>query len=125
MGRIDIEKLKLRNDTVNPSAAPRIKSGEKFLKGPIPLPWLSKATALPGKAVNVALAIWFLRGLTKSETVRLTNATLKLFGVKRQAGYRGLKSLENTGLVTCARSPGRCPVVTIITTLPNGGEYEK
>ena len=47
--------------------APRHKPGEKFLKGPIPWPWIESAGALPGKALAIGLA----------------------FGGKRDVGMRG------------------------------------
>jgi hypothetical protein len=31
---------------------PRHRRGERFLKGPIPWPWISAAAALPGKALH-------------------------------------------------------------------------
>ena len=34
----------------------------KFLRGPVALDWLRRAAALPGKALAVGLALWFLRG---------------------------------------------------------------
>ena len=40
-----------------------------FVMGPIPLAWLGPATRLPGKALAVGLAIWYLRGLKKLERV--------------------------------------------------------
>lgn len=113
MDTLDLEKLKLKGQTGVLAAVPRVKSGVKFLKGPIPLPWLSRAALLPGKALHVALALWFLSGLTKSRTVRLSKSTLEYFGVKRQASYRSLKALEGVGLIACSRSPGRCPIVTL------------
>jgi hypothetical protein len=36
----------------------RHRQGEKFLKGPIPWPWLERAFLLPGKALHVALLLW-------------------------------------------------------------------
>ncbi|MBT6157400.1 MAG: hypothetical protein HOL01_04970 [Planctomycetaceae bacterium] len=38
---------------------------------------------------------------------------IERFGVNRQAGYRALAALEDAGLVTVDRKPGRCPLVSI------------
>ena len=92
---------------------PRHKTGERFLKGPIPWDWLSNAFRLTGKAPHVAMALWFLAGLQKSRTVALSGAVLLELGVKRHAGYRGLAALEKAGLATVHRHPGRSPRVTI------------
>src|SRR5262249_13109563 len=54
------------------SKLPRHKQGEHFLRGPIPLKWLTMASSLPGKALHVALAIWYGSGLRKSAMVPLS-----------------------------------------------------
>mgnify|MGYP000305885626 CR=1 FL=1 len=97
--------------------APRHEKGELFLCGPIPWDWVCIASKTGGKgcAVQVALAIWFLSGLNyKSATVKVTRKTLESLGIERNAGYRGLRSLENAGLVSVDRRPGSSPVVTIL-----------
>jgi len=86
----------------------------KFLRGPVPLAWLRRAADLPGKALAVGLALWFLRGCRKSWTVRLTRRTLARFGVNRKPGYLGLENLEAAGLVRACRHSGKSPMVTIV-----------
>ncbi len=86
----------------------------KFLRGPVPLAWLRRAAELPGKGLAVGLALWFLRGVRKRWTVRLTRRTLLRFGVGRKPGYLGLKYLEAAGLVRVRRHVGKSPVVTIL-----------
>ena len=73
------------------------------------------ATALPGKyPLAVALVIQFRAGLEKTSTeLRLTSKMLERFGINRLAGYRALAVLEEAGLVTVDRKPGRCPLVSI------------
>ena len=97
---------------IQSSAAPKPKGA--FVKGPLPLEWISAASALPGKALHVALALWYLSGLRRSKTVVLTQKKLNLFGVSRQAGYRALMALEKRGLVSVIRRAGCCPRVTIL-----------
>lgn len=101
---------------VKASVKPKMQriAGE-FLKGPIPLPWLTAVTGLSGKApLAVALAVWFEAGRRKSNEVKLTTAILRRFSVNRKAKYSGLKSLEKAGLVRVHREPRRNPVVTIL-----------
>lgn len=96
-----------------PASTPRI-NGE-FLKGPIPLSWLSVASSLPGKApLAVALAIWFESGRRRSNQIILTSAILERFGVKRKSKYRGLRALEDANLISVHRKVKRNPVVTIV-----------
>ncbi len=76
---IDLDRLRFTHDAfsasgltrlanVKPTSKPKAKkiTGE-FLKGPIPLPWLTAASKLSGKApLAVALAIWFEAGRRRS-----------------------------------------------------------
>jgi hypothetical protein len=97
-----------------PKAKPKKITGE-FAKGPIPLPWLTLASKLAGKApLAVALAVWFEAGRRKSKEVRLTTAILERFNVNRKAKYRALEELEKAGLVRVRRESRRNPVVTIL-----------
>ena len=88
----------------------------EFIKGPIPLAWLSAAAELPGKAaLAVGLALWFERGRRKSDEVTLTTTICRRFGVvDRKGKYRGLAALEEAGLVAVEWRPNRNPVVTIL-----------
>jgi DNA-binding transcriptional ArsR family regulator len=100
--------------TPKPKVQAKRIAGE-FLKGPIPLPWLTAVTRLSGKApLAVALAVCFEAGRRKSNEVKLTTAILRRFSVNRKAKYRALKSLEEAGLVRVRREPRRNPVVTIL-----------
>ena len=116
---MDLQRLSLPNRKIHANLKEKIKQthykkGEKFLKGPIPWDWLSKASQNPGKSLNVALAIWFLSGVNRSNTVSLSGSVLRELGVKRHSGYRALKSLEGAGLISVYRHAGRNPVVTIL-----------
>lgn len=87
-----------------------------FLKGPIPLPWLQHAGALPGRSLHVGLGLWFLVGVKQSMTVHLTPSVTRGFGMDRHAVYRALRHLERGGLVAVRRKRGSSPVVTIHRT---------
>jgi hypothetical protein len=112
--------VRLAAPAKGPSSPPtpnRIKG--EFVKGPIPLAWLTVASELSGKApLAVALAIWFEAGRRKSKEVRLTIAILRRFNVNRRAKYTALKALEKAGLVKVRRKPRRNPVVTILDAPP-------
>jgi hypothetical protein len=86
----------------------------RFIKGPIPLLWLSRAGMLPGKALHVAIAICFLTGVKKMNTVPVSNKLLAEFGVNRYAKSRALKQLSDAGLVSVEQGVGRSPVVTVL-----------
>lgn len=113
------------NNSSQKSNAPRHKKGEMFLCGPIPWKWLTHASLNGGKgsAIQVALAIWFLSGLNhKSATVKLTRKTLKSLGVERNSGYRGLRSLEESGLISVIRKKGASPIVTLLKIQENNNQ---
>ena len=67
-----------------------------------------------GKALQVGLAIWHLAGLKNAMTVELSRVPLESLGVTRQTGYRGLKALENAGLIKAGRRSGLKTRVTIL-----------
>lgn len=92
---------------------PRHKTGEKFLKGPIPLNWLARASQLQGKSLQVGLSLWFLAGLTNSKTVKLSQSTLCDFGVNRHCKYRALRWLEDAKLISVKVDNGQSPIVTL------------
>ncbi len=118
---IDIEQFRLPADALSlvqpnmPANSPR-RYSKRFLKGPIPLDWLQAAAQLPGKALHVGIAIWFLIGLQKSSTVQLRPSLLRQFGIDRHAGYRALKALESESLITVTRQRGRSPMVTVVVS---------
>jgi hypothetical protein len=93
---------------------PRHKPGQHFLKGPIPWNWLSKAAQLPGKALHVSVCLWYLAGLKSSRTIPLSMERLLELGVNRFAAYRGLKVLEEAGLVRVIRKRGRLSTVELL-----------
>ena len=122
MSTFDLNKLRLRsNSTERDKTQPiperkveRKRRCQKFLKGPVPLPWLLVASKLPGKALAVGIAIWFRSGLTGSQTISLPSTLLSLFGVNRHSKRRALDALEEASLIAVDRRSGRNPSITII-----------
>jgi hypothetical protein len=121
----DLERFRLPNQQIQPRSktiykrskspwnSPKIQG--EFLKGPIPLDWLSCASKLSGKAaLSVALAIWFEIGRRRSHEIKLTTAICNRFCLNRKAKYRGLLLLEEAGLVTVVREARKNPLVTVL-----------
>lgn len=92
---------------------PRHRAGEKFLKGPIPLSWLSRALKEGRPALATALVLWYLAGLKRTRIVTPTWRSWQLFDVPPDTGRRGVAALEKAGLILVDRHRGRCPVITI------------
>jgi hypothetical protein len=116
----DLDKLRISAPTIarrSQTLRPRIP--DRFIKGPIPLAWITAAAMLPGRCLHVGVAIWYLAGLGRREVVELRPSALRLFGVSRYAGYRALLRLEQAGLVDVERNRGRSAIVTIVFPTAN------
>ena len=110
---IDMEAIRLGTPKKPPL---QFKRGQLFLRGPISWKWISTAAKLPGKALHVAIAIWFLHFINKKPlTLRLSSKVLRGLGVTRFSGYRALEALEKARLVEVERRRGRNPMVKIIS----------
>ena len=70
---------------------------------------------LPGKCLQVGLALWYLAGLQKTNTVALGNHLLQSFGVDRKAKGR-CQASERAGLVAVLSRPGCNPIMTLLDT---------
>lgn len=92
---------------------PTRKKRGMFMKGPIPIAWLGKASQLDGKCLAVGIVLWFIVGLKRRQTVKLERKWLLVFRIGRGAVGRCLEKLEGAGLISVERSDGRCPIVTI------------
>jgi hypothetical protein len=119
---MELDEIRLPEDLLNlpiivKNRLQRGKSTQRFIRGPIPWVWLCKANQLRGSALGVALALWYLAGLTSSKTMALTNGPLRDLGIDRYAKRRGLAALESAGLVAVERRRGRNPVVTLLDVL--------
>jgi hypothetical protein len=112
----DLDQLRADPTTPAPrkQKSLRHKPGQKFLKGPIPLDHLTLAAKAPGKALAVAVALWFF-GLRVTTQIKFPVRWLKTaFGMDRYTAYRGLAALEKAGLVSVVRHRGRGSIVTLL-----------
>jgi hypothetical protein len=85
----------------------------KFIKGPIDVAWLCRASHLGVKALLVGLALWHIKGLRKSNTFIVSNLMLRDWGIWPDAKRRALRSLEKDGLIKIERRERRSPEVTL------------
>ena len=101
----------------------RHRHRKRFIKGPIPLSWVSIAAVLPGKALAVGMFLWHDAGWRKKQTVKLSLNRLSRLDIHRNSARRGLLALERAGLVSVARASGRAPLVTLLAC-ESGREIE-
>jgi hypothetical protein len=92
------------------------RKSASFIKGPLPLGWMQRASCLPGKTLQVALTLWYLAGLKKTQSVRLASKQLAGMGVSRDAKYDALDRLASAGLVSVQQQSGKAPMVTLLTS---------
>ena len=97
--------------------SPKTKTPTAFIKGPIPLDWITRATSIPRRnAMVVGLVLFYLAGLKKERTgLVLTVKRCKPFGLARKSVQRGLADLEKSGLIRVSRLAGQSPRVDIIS----------
>ena len=118
----DLNRFRLQADTVptpdrerrTAKVRPVQSLAVPFLKGPVPMPWLECAARLPGKCLQIGVAVWYLAGIQKTTTVALGNGLLKKLGVDRKAKAHCLKALQKAGLISMEQRPGCNPRVTIL-----------
>jgi len=103
-----------REAFVDAQEVTKAKAQVGFIKGPLPLGWMQAAARMPGRTLQVALVLWYLAGLKKSDTVRLSSEQMDAVGVSREAKYEALQRLSAAGLVSVDQRPGRAPVVTLV-----------
>jgi hypothetical protein len=108
---LPVRRLQLDDATGALVIAPK---NEPFLRGPIPLEWLAVAAKLPGKTINVAIALWWRYGMAKGKPLKLTQMALKTMNVERDAANDGLTRLEQAGLIEVERKPGQRPTISIL-----------
>jgi hypothetical protein len=85
-----------------------------FLKGPIRVDWLVAAAGLGHRALRVALAVQYLRGLRKTDTFKMSNITARVWGVDSATKSRGLRKLAAAGLIAVKSHRGASPEVTVL-----------
>jgi DNA-binding MarR family transcriptional regulator len=115
----NIAEVEIATDS---SAHARTRQNSLFLKGPIPLVYLHRAAVLQGKALAVYICITHQCDLTSRSTVTIPTSLLTKFGVSRDAKARAIRELEQAGLVSVEREPGRAVRVTLELSSPSKKE---
>jgi hypothetical protein len=96
-----------------PSASSSQVGARLFIKGPIPLEWLTAVAMLPGKCLNVAMAIQWLMGMSRGKPVKLTTRALRSLNVSDDTTSDCLRRMEQAGLIDVTRQSGQRPVICV------------
>lgn len=119
----EFSEFEIKTDFLTPSKvdlSPKIKRvGWKFLRGPIPWTWLSKASKVSEKGLHIAIGLWLIAGMSKKKTVKMQKKILQDLGVTRHAFYRARDKMEEVGLISVERKPGQTHLITLLV---DGGE---
>ena len=99
----------------------KIRRGERFLKGPIPFRDIATAARLPGKSLAIFVAVHHQIALSGKPIITLPASLLAGLGCSRGAKSRGLKALEQSGLITVTRPKGRTAQIQLVNHQPNKG----
>lgn len=79
-----------------------------------PLYWMSKASHLSSKSLNVAVGLWYLHGLNKRKSFKMEKHVLEKFNITADTYNSVLKRMEAAGLISVERLPGQTPNIYII-----------
>ena len=102
-----------------PSRTKREQVNGAFIRGPIPVMWLIRCFFLGLAATKIGLALFYLRGLCKSNTVKVTGTAGNLFRISPKHNYRTYRKMEEAGLIRIEElRSGVAPTVTLLL-----GEY--
>lgn len=112
---------------IRPSTLRRAqKASIPFIRGPIPLHWLTAAAALSRSAARLSVALWYRLGLTgqhvdlvtpgeKPLVVRIDQKLRRECDLQRWHVSEGILDLVNAGLIRILKAGrGRCPEVAVI-----------
>ena len=105
------EKIPERRILLDP---PR-PSTQRYLKGPVPWPWLQRAMCASGNALSVGIVLWYLAGMEGSLTFGVTIPRIaRETGLAERTCQRAVRALDDEDLIQVDRPPGRKMQVTII-----------
>ena len=103
------------------------KTTVPFIRGPIPLEWLTAASALSRSAARLAVALWYRLGITGQHAdltepgrvqlvVRIDRQLRDECDLERWHVSEGVRDLSEVGLIRPLQAGrGRCPVVEVVT----------
>jgi hypothetical protein len=103
---------------------PRHRTGDPFIKGPIPYAWMASACRLPGSGLQVAMAYRFHAGRFRFRHGRRWDLSDVARGLRISplSARRGLLAAELAGLLSVSREPG-CKLAVSVSDLaePSAG----
>lgn len=93
---------------------------QRFVMGPIPVPWLAKAFYLTPSAAKCAIALFYQRGLSRSNEFKIEAARFLELGIEETARRRGLHDLEQAGLIRLKKQTSKTPIARLVGLVETG-----
>lgn len=102
------------------------RSTVPFIRGPIPMKWMTTASAKSRSASRLSVALWYRLGITGQHAnlaasqdtqlvVRIDRQLRDECGLQRWHVGEGIRDLAEAGLIRLLKAGrGRCPVVEIL-----------
>lgn len=91
----------------------KVESFERYIRGNLPLEWFLACQRISYAATATGLLLWYLSGVKKSKTVKVSQTHLDKFFTSKSTFKRTISQLEKAGLVSVEREPGKAMLVTI------------
>lgn len=101
------------------SAGTSADLGKDYLGRPsLHLSFLQRAIGVPGKTALITAVILVIQSfrLERTRHILLTPKVIESYRLSRFAVYRGLRALEESGLIQVNRQRGRGPIVSFVST---------
>lgn len=93
----------------------------KFIKGPVWVDWLVKASRVGISPALVGYALWFYVGVTNTQKFKIDSMIRIITGLSRQTISVSLKRLEQAGLISIYPKRGSYPTIHIHREKPDKG----
>lgn len=87
------------------------KRREQFII--VPMVWFEKLAGATNQTHRVALYLLHLHWKNHSKPFKLPNGMLQIDGISRYSKWRALVELEQRGLISVERRPGKSPLVQL------------
>ncbi|MDF1659430.1 MAG: hypothetical protein P1U58_17575 [Verrucomicrobiales bacterium] len=91
----------------------------RFIKGPIPVPWIAKAFSLTPSAEKCAVALCYQRGLCRKHEFKIEPARFRELGIDDTARHRGLRALDQASLIRLQKQTSKTPAVELTGIIEN------
>ena len=93
---------------------PKHGTGDRFIKGPIPLDWVKASSVCGRRSIDVAVILWFAAGIQRSNPFKLSQTVLSELVIPAKTARRILIRMQSIGIVVVDFHRGRSPLVTIL-----------